>query len=305
MQLTVSSQPPSTVTAGVDFGLAVVVEDSYKNKVTNFNGSVTIALANNPGGGNMGGTLTATVVDGVASFSGLTLNIAGTGFTIEATASGLIAATTSAFDVVPAAAEQLAISSQPPPGVTAGIAFGLTVVVEDSFQNEITDYSGSATIATANNAGDGSLGGTLTATFVDGVATFSGLTLDAAGTGYTLQAATSGLLAATSSAFNVLAAAPVQLVISSQPPSSVSAGSGFGVSVVAEDRFGNTASSLNGPVTIALAGNASGGTLGGGADRDGGRRRCHFQRTDFGHGRHGLHSSGDGQRSYRRDHELY
>src|SRR5207302_1235655 len=48
------------------------------------------------------------------------------------------------------------------------------------------------------------LGGTLTATAVNGVATFAGLTLDKAGTGYTLQASGGGLAAATTNAVNVI-----------------------------------------------------------------------------------------------------
>ena len=52
--------------------------------ITGYNGSVTIALANNPGGSTLGGTLTVPAVNGVATFSGLTLNKAGTGYTLKA-----------------------------------------------------------------------------------------------------------------------------------------------------------------------------------------------------------------------------
>ena len=40
---------------------------------TNFSGSVAVALSNNPGGATLGGTLTVTAQDGVATFSDLTL----------------------------------------------------------------------------------------------------------------------------------------------------------------------------------------------------------------------------------------
>ena len=94
-QVVVSTQPPGSVTAGRGFILSVTVEDPFGNAITDYNGTVTIALATNPGGGSLGGTLTATAINGVANFSGLTLDIAGTGYMIKATASGLIAATTS------------------------------------------------------------------------------------------------------------------------------------------------------------------------------------------------------------------
>src|SRR5262249_42815208 len=47
------------------------------------------------------------------------------------------------------------------------------------------------------------------------------------------------------------------------PPASVSAGSGFGVIVAAEDPFGNLDSSYVGEVTLSLPGQGTGGLLGG------------------------------------------
>ena len=47
---------------------------------------MTVALANNPGGATLGGTLTATASDGVATFSGLTLTTAASGYTLEVSA---------------------------------------------------------------------------------------------------------------------------------------------------------------------------------------------------------------------------
>ena len=192
-----SSQPPPSVTAGVGFGLTVTIEDSFNNVVTDYGGRVTIALLNNPGGAGLGGTLTVTPVDGVASFSGLTLNKSGTGYTLEATAGQLTSAATSAVTVVPAAAAQLAITSQPPSSVAAGAGFGLTVTAEDAFGNAVTDYSGSVTIALLDNPGGSDLVGTLTVTAVDGAASFAGLVLDTAATGYTIEATANNLTAST------------------------------------------------------------------------------------------------------------
>jgi hypothetical protein len=97
-RLVVSTQPPARVIVGRRFELRVTVEDP-DGRIIGCNGNVTIALAENPGGGTLGGTLTATAVDGVASFSGLTVNAPGTGYEIEATANGLVTATTRAFNV--------------------------------------------------------------------------------------------------------------------------------------------------------------------------------------------------------------
>jgi streptogramin lyase len=69
---------PSGVVAGEPFSLTVT--DEYQNNPsvidTQFNGDVTISLAS--GSGELGGSLTAQAVDGVATFTGLTLGQAGT-----------------------------------------------------------------------------------------------------------------------------------------------------------------------------------------------------------------------------------
>ena len=84
------------------------------------------------------------------------------------------------------------IATQPPAGVLAGNAFGLTVE-ELNAQNQIdTSYNGSVTVSLANNPGDSTLGGTLTVQAVNGVATFSGLTISNPGLAYTLQVSADG-----------------------------------------------------------------------------------------------------------------
>ena len=81
---------------------------------------MTVALANNPGGATLGGTLTATASNGVATFSGLTLNKAASGYTLDVSGSGLGEGVTSAITVTPAAATQVVITQQPPASVTVG-----------------------------------------------------------------------------------------------------------------------------------------------------------------------------------------
>ncbi len=97
--LGVTIQPPSAVGVNSPFGLTVAAEDNTGTTDTSYTGTVTISLANNPGGSTLGGTLTATAVKGVATFTNLTLNELGTGYTLQATASGLTSTTTSGFNV--------------------------------------------------------------------------------------------------------------------------------------------------------------------------------------------------------------
>ena len=76
--------------------------------------------------------------------------------------------------------------------------------------------------------------------------------LGTAATGVQLQVASTSLDGATSDPFAILAARATRLVVTSQPPSSVTAGNGFDVVIQAEDPFGNTDASFTGPVTLAL-----------------------------------------------------
>ena len=52
---------------------------------TAFNGSVTLVLDNDPGGGALGGTTTVAAVQGIASFAGLTISKTSTDCTLQAT----------------------------------------------------------------------------------------------------------------------------------------------------------------------------------------------------------------------------
>jgi hypothetical protein len=191
-QLVVASQPPTSLTAGSPFGFAVAAEDQYGNIDTQYSGSVTIALTNNPGGATLGGTLTIPFTEGVATFSGLSLNKAGSGYEIQEATSGLAAATIGPITVIPAPATQLLVTTPPPASLAVGSDFGFSIAAEDPYANVNPDFIGSATLAIANGPGGATLGGTLTATISQGVATFSDLTLSEAGS-YLLEVSCNGL----------------------------------------------------------------------------------------------------------------
>ncbi len=261
-QLVVTQAPPAILTAGNGFGLTVDAEDSSGNLVSSFNGTVTVALASNTWAA-LGGTLSVQASGGVATFSGLTLNKAGSGYTLAVTSAGIGEAITSAITVTPAAPSQVVIGRQPPASVTAGSAFFMQAAIEDPFGNVVTSASNTVTLALANNPGGSTLGGTLSVTPSGGVVTFSGLTLKKAGSGYTFQASSSGLSSATTSAMTVTPAAATQVVITKQPPSSVVVNSGFGLQASVEDAYGNVVTSASNTVKMVLASNPSGSKLGG------------------------------------------
>ena len=68
-QFVITQQPPATVKVSSAFGLQASIEDAYGNVVTTATGTVSVAFANNPTGATLGGTLSVTASQGVASFS--------------------------------------------------------------------------------------------------------------------------------------------------------------------------------------------------------------------------------------------
>jgi hypothetical protein len=139
----------------------------------------------------------------VATFSGLTLNKAASGYTLVVTSSGLGEGVTNAITVTPAAASKLVITQQPPGTVKVNTGFGFQASIEDTYGNVVTTAGNTVKVAFANNPTGATLGGTLTVTASQGVAAFSGLTINKVGSGYTLQVTSSGLSSAVTNAINV------------------------------------------------------------------------------------------------------
>jgi streptogramin lyase len=261
--LSVTVPPPASVVAGASFGLSVSAVDASGMVATSFNGVITLALATDVGGATLGGVLSVSAVNGVATFSGLTLDKVGSGDTLSVSAIGLAKATTSAIAVAPGAAAQLAVATQPPASVTAGARFGLIISVRDALGNLATSFSGTITAALAHSDGGANLGGTLMIKAVDGVATFSDLTLDKVGIGDTLSCSGANLASTTTSAIAVVPGAATQVVVTTEPPGTVAAGAPFGLSVAAEDAWGNVAGAFGGTFEVAFSSGTDGTTLGG------------------------------------------
>ncbi|MBK7785828.1 MAG: Ig-like domain repeat protein [Gemmatimonadetes bacterium] len=92
---------PSTVLVGDKISPAVEVRilDALGNLVTSATDAITITIGANPGGGTLGGTVTVSASGGIASFGDLTIDTAGTGYTLDASAGGLSGASSTGFDV--------------------------------------------------------------------------------------------------------------------------------------------------------------------------------------------------------------
>ena len=89
LALAVTAPAPGSVVAGAGFGMTISIENSQGQVDTSFEGPVTAVLSTNPTAATLGGTVTLDAHNGVAVFSGLTVNLAGSGYAIAAESGGV------------------------------------------------------------------------------------------------------------------------------------------------------------------------------------------------------------------------
>jgi hypothetical protein len=256
-KLSVTSQ---ATTAALNSPISLVVSAVSANGTLDptFSGNITVQLVSNPGGATLSGKLTATAVNGVATFAGLSLSSLGNGYTIRANSTGLTSVTTAPISIVPATPVKLIL--QGVEGlVDAGEHFTVGVIAVNQFAAAIAGYSANMTITLKTGPDGGVLGGTTTKFTATGSTIFNDLTLSKPGT-YTFEI-TSGSLTPAHGIIHVKAAAATQLVVTSAD--SVGLLDPFVVTVAAADPLGNTNTTYNGLVTLVLAGGPGGATLGG------------------------------------------
>ncbi len=257
-KLVLTTAPVSGLAGSVVPAVAVTAQDALGNTVSTFAGDVSVAIGANPGGSTLGGTTTVTAVNGVATFSNLSLNRPGTGYTFLFSSSTLSSVASAAFNITAGNAARLVFGPMTSTA-DAGIAMGSVVVTaQDAVGNTVTSFTGDVSVAIGSNPGTSTLSGTLTRTAVAGVATFIDLSLNKKGASYTLTANAPGLTSGTSAAFNVAAGAPTALTIVSGNGQSLPAGSLLSViEVRLRDALDN---GIEG-ASIALAVTGGGGTL--------------------------------------------
>src|SRR5207248_901417 len=172
----------------------------------------------NPASGTLSGTKTVAAVNGVATFSTLSLNAVGTGYTLTAAATGLTGATSSGFNIGVGAAAKLVFTVQPSTAAAgAAITPAMQVAVQDAQGNTVTTATTSISLAIGSNSASGTLAGTTTVAAVNGVASFANLSINNPGTGYTLTASATALPTATSTAFSINASAAAERAGAGEP----------------------------------------------------------------------------------------
>jgi hypothetical protein len=184
---------------------SVIVTDANGNPVA----GVAVTFQITSGGGSMTGASQTTDANGIAAATSWTLGTIAGSNTVTASASGL-AGSPVTIEVIgnPGAPAKLEFVTEPSnTGWRIAIAPSVRVAIEDEFSNVITSSTDRASLSLLANPGGATLTGGDARPFVNGVATFSDLTLDKPASGYTLRAvAESGSPApATSSSFSVSA----------------------------------------------------------------------------------------------------
>src|SRR5207253_2096956 len=157
------------------------------------------------------GITTVAAVNGIATFSNLSIDKAGTGYTLAASSSGLAGAASGAFSITAGAATHLAFLQQPSTPIDSQAvspAFAAQVLDADNIPVSSTS---TLTPALVSNPPLFRPSGITTVAAVSGVATFSNLSINKAGTGYTLAASSGTLAGATSGAFSIVVGAATHL----------------------------------------------------------------------------------------------
>ena len=245
--------------------------------------SVTVAIGANPGNGTLTGTATVNAIAGIATFSTLSINKAGTGYTLTVASSGLTGATSTAFDIVAGAATQFAVTGSATQ--TAGTAGVLTLTALDAQGNIAPSYTGSksltfsgaasslnpVTVPTVTDASGTPrpFGTPTTIAFTNGIATAvdgkNGLLTLYRAEAATINATDGTISAASNSlAVQVNASSAGRLAFTTSPDNGVPHKAFTAQPIVAvQDAFGNTVTTAAAPVTLAIGANPGSGILSG------------------------------------------
>ncbi len=182
----------------------VQVVDANQQVIAGYNGPVSVTLNVLSGSGALSGGTTVIAVNGVAAFTNL--SVAGTGqFNLTLSAPITPAVTSATFTVSNLVPTQLVLTTQPG-GAASGVLLSPQPVVQVRDANNLLVTTSSAPITVALLGSGGTLQGTQTVSAVNGIATFTDLSVIGPGT-YTLVFTSPGLTSVTSASAVVLQAA--------------------------------------------------------------------------------------------------
>jgi hypothetical protein len=261
-------QQPGSATAGQSLAPAVrvAVQNDLGGTVANAAHTVTLALGSNPGSATLSGTTSVQAINGIATFPNLSLDKAGAGYTLIATATNLAPATSTGFNNGAGPASQLTLTTAPPASATSGqpLAPQPSVQLRDAFGNAVGQAGVVVTAGIAS--GSATLGGSTTATTnTAGLAAFATLALTGTGSAVTIGFSATGVTPATSGPISLAPPPATALAIVTQPSATAPSGVAFAVqpSVKLRDASGNDVQTAGVAISASLASGPAGGTLNG------------------------------------------
>jgi len=208
-RLVFSQQPKTTCACATMPPVSVTMVDRQGNTLTGFTGNVHLDIAPNanPGGGALGGALDANADAGVATFSGLTITKAGSGYQLKASADNVASVVSWSFGIFAGPGDHPMYLVQPSSTtVNRPITPPMQVAILDKYNNVATSYTyvlyclmdhdGSGGGATLEASGNGRVPNA-------GIATFEALKIDKVGRGYTLSCAGTSVQPLVSDPFDV------------------------------------------------------------------------------------------------------
>ena len=255
-QLTFSGVPGGG-TAGQALGTITVRAMANGSVDTSANGPITLQVTTGPATMTTDAngtpivvnplTVTSTLVNGIATFSNVTITQAGK-ITLRATDARRDSTSQSnQFTIQPAAVSKLVFLTQPT-GANASRTWGqIQVAAEDQFGNIATNTSSKITITTTSNTPLSNA----TANTIQGIATFNNISTSTIGT-YTLQAS-DGTRTVNSPRKVPVLATPSAMAFASVPAKAI-VGSSFVIQV-------NVNHQGNVPITLSLASKPGGSNL--------------------------------------------
>jgi len=242
---------PGVATAGHAITFTVTAEDAYNNTATGYTGTITFTSTDTGASTVLPGS-NSTLASGVGTFSA-TLTTAGSQTIIGADnntslITGSIGGVSNSITVVATSASHFVVSA--PGAAIAGAPTTFTVTAEDKFNNTATGYTGTVTFTSTDTGASTKV--PAPSPLVSGLGTFSAtLTTSGSqtitGTDNNTSGAT-GTISGTSNSIIVSATTASHFVVSAQ--SATVAGNNMLFTVVAEDKFNNTATGYTGTVTF-------------------------------------------------------
>jgi hypothetical protein len=193
---------PNSATSGSIFGVQPIVGvvDGLGNIVSDYSGSVLLSVQTGPG--SLSGTVVSNILNGYATFSDLSLGIAGLNYTLYASSIGLIGVVSNNFVVNGEARIQFGVQ---PKTTFLEAPISCSIEVLDIFGNVLTTSSLQITLSIKSGTGStSSISGSVVSNSINGYANFSSAIISTVGSNYQLTATALNGLLAYSNPFNII-----------------------------------------------------------------------------------------------------